>query len=138
MLHRQCARCKKWKAHTEFHASLTGQFSYCAECRREYDRQYYEQRGRPRRRERQKARRERQREWMAELKRGVPCADCGGVFPSAVMHWDHLPGREKIGSISTMLDSRTRTLVLNELAKCELVCANCHAIRTAARRRNGV
>lgn len=72
---------------------------------------------------------------MAELKRDTPCADCGETFPAAVMHWDHLPGHEKVDAVSTLLRSRTRTLVLEELAKCELVCANCHAIRTSRRHR---
>lgn len=137
-LYRLCARCKKWKVQGDFHKSRTGQFSYCSRCRRQYDREYHKTRGGPRRRERQRTRRERLRDWMADLKRGVPCADCGDRFPSAVMHWDHLPGPSKVDAISTLVESRTRTLVLDELAKCELVCANCHAIRTAARRRRGV
>lgn len=70
------------------------------------------------------------RAWMAGLKEGVPCADCGGVFPVYVMHWDHLPGFEKVAEISVMVGSRTRAAVLEELKKCELVCANCHVLRT--------
>jgi hypothetical protein len=50
-----------------------------------------------------------------------------------VMHWDHLPGYEKIGCISDLVRSRRRTLVLEELKKCELVCANCHVLRTISR-----
>lgn len=134
-LYRLCARCRKWKGQAEFHNSVTGQFSYCRNCRREYDREYHETRGGPRRRQRQRTRRERLRDWMADLKRGVACADCGDTFPSAVMHWDHLPGPPKVDAISTLVESRTRTLVLDELVKCELVCANCHAVRTAERRR---
>jgi hypothetical protein len=67
---------------------------------------------------------------MADLKKGVPCADCGEVFPAYVMHWDHLPGFEKVDAISVMVGSRTRAAVLEELRKCELVCANCHVLRT--------
>lgn len=137
-LYRLCAKCRTWKSQIEFHNSITGQFSYCGDCRREYDREYHRTRGGPRRRERQRRRREQLRAWMAGLKRGVPCADCGEVFQPGVMHWDHLPGLPKIDAISTLVESRTRTLVLDELAKCELVCANCHAVRTASRRRNGV
>jgi len=67
---------------------------------------------------------------MGELKDGVPCADCGGVYPVFVMHWDHLPGFEKKGDVSAMVGSRTRVAILEEIAKCELVCANCHVLRT--------
>ena len=134
-LYRLCARCREWKSGSEFHSSRTGQFSYCKECRRAYDRSYYRQRGGAARRQRQKRRNEEARAWMADLKRGVPCADCGGIFPTAIMHWDHLPGHEKIGELSTLVTARRRTLVLEELKKCELVCANCHAIRTSRRPR---
>lgn len=67
---------------------------------------------------------------MTSLKAGVPCADCGESFPPPVLQWDHLPGYTKIGHLSELTVNRPRTLVLEELKKCELVCANCHAIRT--------
>jgi hypothetical protein len=70
---------------------------------------------------------------MAGIKEGLSCADCGGLFPVYVMHWDHLPGFDKLDEISSMVASRTREAVLEELKKCELVCANCHVLRTVAR-----
>jgi hypothetical protein len=72
---------------------------------------------------------------MASLKEGVPCHDCGDTFPVWVMHWDHLPEFEKISHISQMVGSRTREAIVEELKKCELVCANCHVMRTVARAR---
>lgn len=135
MLWRLCTKCGRWKPERDFHRSRTGQFSYCAGCRREYDRLYYRAGGKVRRRQRQEARREIAFSWLAEIKRGVPCADCERTFPVVVMHFDHLPGEDKIDSISALAQNRSRTLVIEELKKCELVCANCHAIRTAARRR---
>lgn len=135
ILFRLCVRCRGWKAQVEFHNSRTGQFSYCRSCRREYDRNYYNERGRPARRQRQQARRAALRAWINDLKRGVPCADCRELFPGPVMHWDHLPGYDKVGEISVLLERRSRTLVLQELKKCDLVCANCHAVRTSQRRR---
>src|SRR5207302_274218 len=109
------------------------QFSYCRDCRNEYDRSYYLQRGRPARRARQRAAIDAARTWMASIKQGVPCMDCGQAFPVYVMHWDHLPQFKKIGNISVMVASRTRAVVLEELRKCELVCANCHVMRTVGR-----
>jgi hypothetical protein len=49
------------------------------------------------------------------------------------MQWDHLPGFPKLGNISTDFRWRSRQEILDEIAKCELVCANCHAIRTYER-----
>ncbi len=51
------------------------------------------------------------------------------------MQWDHLPDFEKVGNISTDFWGRREDEILHELTKCELVCANCHTIRTF--RRNG-
>ena len=41
-------------------------------------------------------------------------------------------GFEKIDAISQMVGSRSRQVILEELNKCELVCANCHVMRTVS------
>jgi hypothetical protein len=78
-------------------------------------------------------RRSRLGSWINEFKRR-PCADCGGEFPPYLMDFDHVTG-EKLDNICGM---RTRTVerdtILAEIAKCEVVCANCHRARTHARR----
>ena len=136
LVFKHCAMCGQWKAASEFHNSRTGQFSYCRECRRAYDRRYYQERGTARR-ARQRRRKLEARAWMAALKKGVPCTDCGQTFPVWVMHWDHLPGYQKVGSISAMVGSRSRTITIAELQKCELVCGNCHVLRTISRSGRG-
>ena len=65
---------------------------------------------------------------MDELK-SAPCVDCGGTFPPCVMDFDHLDADTKIGNVSRLVVSSLR-LALVEVEKCELVCANCHRIRT--------
>jgi hypothetical protein len=45
------------------------------------------------------------------------------------MQWDHPPGTKKVAPVSALYRGK-RARVLAEIAKCELVCANCHAIRT--------
>jgi hypothetical protein len=134
-LFRRCAMCGLLKPQSDFHNSRTGQFSYCRECRRAYDRRYYHERGKTARQGRKRARATRARAWMAGLKEGLPCTDCGDVFPVWVMHWDHIPGYEKLGCISEMVGNRSRAITIAELKKCELVCANCHVLRTISRAR---
>ena len=73
-------------------------------------------------------------EWYRELKSETPCADCGGRFHHAAMSWDHLPGHEKLDDVSSLVSRHNRSLILAEIAKCELVCANCHAVRSYERR----
>ena len=135
---RLCARCGQSKPAHDFHQSRTGQFSYCRDCRRAYDRAYYAERGKETRLARMRLWRRAARAWMDELKVGRACADCGEIFPPYVMHWDHLPGHRKIAEISAMVGNRRRDIVLDELAKCELVCANCHVMRTVARARRTI
>lgn len=105
----------------------------CKACRRLYDHARYErlqQRAipyRPQRSERGRS------AWLRSLKEGRPCADCHRVFPHQVMQWDHRPGVDKVGDVSEAFWGRSRGEVLAEIAKCDLVCANCHAIRTFTR-----
>ena len=49
------------------------------------------------------------------------------------MQWDHLPGEEKIASLGDLSRRHNRERVLAEIRKCELVCANCHSLRTLRR-----
>jgi hypothetical protein len=93
---KRCALCGLWKPHSEFHDSTTGQFSYCRMCRRAYDRNYYHHRGKVTRNRRHRARVMAERAWMASLKEGLACTDCGEKFAPYVMHWDHVPGHDKI------------------------------------------
>ena len=82
-----------------------------------------------------KFRRER-RLWYDGLKSG-PCADCGYCYPPECMDWDHVRGRKTL-EVGKLCDRATKADVLKEIAKCELVCANCHRTRTKRRaRRHG-
>lgn len=71
--------------------------------------------------------------FVAKLKTGKPCADCGVSYPHYVMQFDHLGEEPKLGNIGTMSRNSTEEKILVEVAKCELVCANCHAERTHQR-----
>lgn len=76
----------------------------------------------------------RQRESTAQLIARLkqrPCQDCGEVFPVECMDFDHVRGAKK-ANVSEMLH-RPSAEVLAEVEKCELVCANCHRIRTRDR-----
>ena len=60
--------------------------------------------------------------------------DCKNRFPVCAMQYDHVRG-EKSDNVSTMVaEGREWSVIETEIAKCELVCANCHAIRTMERR----
>lgn len=66
------------------------------------------------------------REWISSLK-SKACQDCGKNYPPEAMDFDHR--EDKKFGISDMW-SHSRDRVLEELKKCDVVCANCHRKRT--------
>lgn len=63
-----------------------------------------------------------------------PCADCGNVYPTYVMDFDHLPQYEKSFNLARFQSmNKSMRQVVDEIKKCDLVCANCHRIRTFSR-----
>ena len=73
--------------------------------------------------------------YLADLKAG-PCTDCGQRFPPECIDFDHVPGR---GKKLFMLGNGEKTHMMEELrievAKCDVVCSNCHRTRTVTRAR---
>jgi formate-dependent nitrite reductase cytochrome c552 subunit len=68
--------------------------------------------------------------FLRELRR-VPCADCGAVLEPHQMDFDHRDPAEKNFQVTdgrAMLMSRVRLIA--EVEKCDVVCANCHRVRT--------
>jgi len=61
--------------------------------------------------------------------KNVPCTDCGKVYPSYVMDFDHRPGEHKSFTLANAAARKVET-VIAEIAKCDVVCSNCHRIRT--------
>jgi hypothetical protein len=133
-----CSRCREIRPFSEFHRDGNrGHQRYCKSCRRAYDHDYYLG-AHARHRDGRKESQARRDQWLRELKANKSCTDCGQIYPPHVMQWDHLPGFVKLGEISGKLRRLDRTLLLEELGKCELVCANCHAIRTHERLRRRI
>lgn len=63
----------------------------------------------------------------------APCVDCGGVFDSVCMDFDHVPGRGEKKFNLYQFKNFSLAEVEDELSKCDLVCANCHRLRTKKR-----
>lgn len=70
------------------------------------------------------------REFVQELKESSPCADCGEFYPFFLMDFDHIG--PKCNNIPKLLGG-SRDILLREIAKCELVCAMCHRVRSYER-----
>lgn len=74
----------------------------------------------------------RAREILSKLKAKTPCKDCKVQFPPEAMDFDHVRGQKKFSLASPATFSGRA--IAAEIAKCEIVCANCHRIRTRQRR----
>jgi hypothetical protein len=64
-----------------------------------------------------------------------PCKDCDRTFPPECMDFDHRPGEVKIQMISHIINRGNKQAILDEVKKCDLICACCHRIRTKRRLR---
>jgi hypothetical protein len=158
---KRCSRCGEAKPLSEFHKHAgrkDGRTSICKTCAAIYARsdtakaiqqryartdkrkavksRYYE-----RHRERlrvmwradQTRRRQQARAWLNAIKLAAGCADCGYNKHPAALDFDHI-GTDKTANVGVMVRSRvSRAIVEAEIAKCEVVCANCHRIRTYER-----
>lgn len=71
--------------------------------------------------------------YLREYKELSGCADCGEKFPHYVLEFDHLPGSKKIDNVYRVLKKYGIESAWQEVAKCDVVCANCHKIRTYER-----
>ena len=123
------------EAGDRLHPQRKGRQSYCRTCVSEYFRQYYQKHKKI-----YVVRATAYHRKMRELVRGAkskPCMDCGTSYPYYVMDFDHRAGEQKLCNVAD-LNCRRRVSVgklLEELAKCDAVCANCHRIRTHLRRK---
>lgn len=130
---KRCARCRCKKPLTEFTKNASqadGKNHTCRVCHRKYtqkhyvaNKAYYVE----------KARRN-TRAVVLELRRlkRVPCFDCKVRYPHYVMDFDHVRGKKRCNVAA--VGRLGRLVALAEVAKCEVVCANCHRIRTHRRK----
>ena len=128
---RRCRTCDQEKPHSEFHTRNDGRFqNLCKTCKSAYNREWY-RRNRDMHRRNVASLKRQQRdanvELMYEAKR-APCADCGRRYPVYVMDFDHVRGVKR-GNVAEMRAESSKR-VREEMAKCDVVCANCHRVRT--------
>lgn len=84
-------------------------------------------------RERNKGARQVMREWVSRFLADNPCGDCG-ESDIRCLEFDHRPGEGKRKEIALMLaQPASLATILAEIAKCDVVCANCHRRRTSER-----
>jgi hypothetical protein len=66
--------------------------------------------------------------WLRDYKQSIGCEDCGETHP-ACLEFHHTDPSEKKFSIGRVRDYLSVRLLKTEIAKCRLLCANCHRKR---------
>lgn len=131
-----CTWCRKRKPEEKFSIRRDSlRQAHCKTCHSEYHRKHYlanktKYIGYAR------ARQKRLRRFIVEYKTGKRCTDCKRKYPHYVLQFDHLPGCVKKVHLAN-IHGRGWSLerIMEEIKKCDLVCANCHAVRTFKRGR---
>jgi transcription elongation factor Elf1 len=77
---------------------------------------------------RRAAKRAEVRQWIAEYKKTLSCSRCGFNHPAALQFHHTGAGEKKFEIGSAVMLQKSLKQVKEEIAKCECVCANCHAI----------
>jgi hypothetical protein len=72
-------------------------------------------------------------EMLGKLKEKNGCLDCETKYPFYILDFDHVYGK-KVANIGQMLDYFSLEDILKEVAKCDVVCSNCHRERTYSRK----
>ena len=133
---KRCARCRLTKPFSDFGRKYGSVFQpYCRSCQAAYKQEHY-----AKHREKYicqaRQRRIALRKEIRALK-SRPCADCGVSYPYYVMDFDHREGETKISDMNGLVVKRgcSMKVLRAEIAKCDLVCANCHRERSYQRNR---
>jgi hypothetical protein len=73
----------------------------------------------------------RNRQYIAGVLKNTKCMDCG-YSNWIALEFDHREPESKIDAVTKMAgDGISLARLTEEIEKCDVVCANCHAIRTA-------
>lgn len=113
---RECSKCARFLPAEGFYTCCAT--NICIQCRRSQMRARYQAK----------------RDAVDAHKLSVGCVDCGYKAHPAALHFDHVVQARKRAEIALMVTSgQSMAEIMAEIAKCEVVCANCHAIRTHSR-----
>jgi hypothetical protein len=129
---KECSRCNESKAFKEFRANAKrkdGLSVWCRSCFAAYDRERYQNGDNLRKIANLAKTTERNRDFIWKVLSTHPCVDCGEADP-LVLEFDHKDDVIKVDDLSVMTRYRSIKAITEEIAKCDVRCANCHRRRT--------
>ena len=131
-----CSKCKEELPLEAFYTSKKskdGRQSYCTPCKKVNSAARYK--AAPEKwLDRNRRQRARNYTYVEQYLREHPCVDCGNS-DIRVLEFDHVHG-EKAAEVSDLARGYSLERLIEEIAKCEIRCANCHRIVTYERARS--
>lgn len=131
---KKCCKCGETKPVEAFNKKGKGYNGRCKQCQSEFWKAWYSDPDNRRRHIEQSRfhadiRKKQIADEINKLK-SEPCVDCHRSYKPYVMQYDHINGDKELEISHMVSNGHTLANILAEIAKCELVCANCHAERT--------
>lgn len=119
-----CSKCKNDLPIEQFSIKKGKPQSYCKSCHSEYRKNHYEQN---KQKYIDKASNYRKEfwEWFRNLKKDLSCIKCG-EDRHWVLDFHHRDSSLKDNEVSKLINSVSKSKVLQEIEKCDVLCANCH------------
>lgn len=140
-MEKACCYCRKTKEDKVFATSPKTRkiTSVCQQCwdlhyaHRAKSIEYHKEKQRQEGKDARKKQITRNRAYLFDLLKEASCVDCG-YDNWIVLELDHRDSSQKYDAVTRMInDGTTLDRIKQEIEKCDVVCANCHAIRTATR-----
>lgn len=134
---KQCNKCKAIKNISEFNRNKSrkdGHHSICRICMKLYLQSHYKNNTEYYKNKSRKAE-QLSHHIITSIKSNTPCNDCGKYYDPICMDFDHVNPLDKSFGICGSFKSLGLSLlkILKEIEKCDVVCSNCHRLRTKTR-----
>lgn len=131
---KQCTKCKQHKDESDFHKASRrkdGLQTACKECKLKHNRAYYKRNKKRMSEQIQTAKKQRitdNRQKLLEYLQEHPCLHCGNE-DIRVLEFDHI--RDKEENVTFLVqEGYSWDRIKREIKKCQVLCANCHRIKT--------
>ena len=135
MKKKECSECHDSYTYDNFYqkkGTPDGYSYYCHTCTSAQAKKYYRDNKDVRKKAiaRAKASKREAKKFVLDYLSTHPCVDCGENRP-ACLDFDHL--RDKSANVSFMvIHGHSISSIKTEIEKCQVLCANCHRVKTAA------
>lgn len=131
---KMCTKCRETKPLEHFYFKKIGRYeSFCRPCCSERARNYQHANAKlvqTRKMQYERKRRKWRAQFAIEYLSTHPCVDCRNI-DIRVLEFDHVRGVKRRTVSDLLMRGYAEKTILEEIAKCDVVCTNCHKIRTA-------